>query len=98
MPPRIRTAELLQRNEFEEQPVIEVQAKSLAVAFVRACDEAFACRINLAHVDVDVFEQFQEPRAIGRKIHAAMDEQFQLRIERLSGLAAGVTQRTHAIK
>src|SRR5204862_526914 len=81
VPCRLRRADLLDRDEFVENAVVEIDPHTLTLAPVRAGDKTFARGIDLARLGAAAVEPFGKAGAVRREINTAMNDHFQIRKE-----------------
>src|SRR5262249_51172125 len=75
---RIRFAQLVHRNEFKENVMIEDQAQEV-IAGIFEGDEAFGAAVNVHETHIVTADLLAEQLAIGIELHTAMHDESKLR-------------------
>ncbi len=77
VPGRLGRVDLADRDEFIEDPMVEIDPHALALAMIGAGDEPLAGGVDFARLGPAAVEPFGKARAIGREIDPAMDEKIE---------------------
>src|SRR6202035_5595603 len=81
VPGRCSRVDLVDRNEFMEDPAVEIDPHALALAMIGAGDEPLAGGVDLARLGPAAIEPFGKARAVRREIDAAMHHELEIRKE-----------------